>query len=148
MVMAAATHVGVSSFTKAPSGMGGDYNGEILMLLVSSAGIIFIDHARSGQPQPGNQYAALGIVGFVLLFLGQFWPEIAFAFTVLIFVSIIFNAPNGLPFISSANTGNSTGINPTAQGSTETSGINAVGGSTSGTGVQGPTTPSHPLNAV
>lgn len=106
--MAAVTHVAASSITKAPAGMGGDYNGEIIMLLVSSAGIIFIDHAKNGQPQPGNQYAALGIVGFVLLFLGQFWPELSFAFTVLIFVSIIFNAPNGLPFIG-ANSGTNAG---------------------------------------
>ena len=136
MVMGAVSHVGASQLAGAPSGMGGDYNGEILLLLVSSAGIVFIDHARSGQPQPGNQYAALGIVGFVLLFLGQFWPEIAFSFTVLIFVSIIFNSPNGLPFISSS----SSTPNGTVQGTNEAPGINAEGGSTSGTGVQGPTT--------
>lgn len=140
-------HVAASQVGSAPSGMGGDYNGEILLLLVSSAGIIFIDHARAGQPQPGDQYAALGIAGFILLFLGQFMPELAFAFTVLILVSIILNSPNGIPFMSSGqNTGNSTGINPTLQGVGEAPGINAVGGSTSGTGVQGPVTPSHPLN--
>lgn len=146
MALSAVGHVAASQIGSAPSGMGGDYNGEILMLLVSSAGIIFIDHARSGQPQPGDQYAALGITGFILLFLGQFWPEVAFAFTVLILVSIILNSPNGIPFIGKNSGGNSTGINPTLQGTGEAPGINAVGGSTSGTGVQGPVTPSHPLN--
>jgi hypothetical protein len=96
-----AAHQGVASQTGVPSGMGGEYNGEILMLLASSAGLIFIDNARANKPQSGEQYLALGIMGFILLFLGQFAPEIAFAFTVLVFVSIILNSPNGIPFVPS-----------------------------------------------
>lgn len=96
----AGAHIGASQFANAPSGMGGDYNGEILLLLISTGGIIFIDHARSGQGQPGDQYAALGITGFILLFLGQFWPEVAFAFALLIMISVVLNSPNGIPFIS------------------------------------------------
>lgn len=118
----AGAHIGANSIANAPSGMGGDYNGEILLLLVSSAGIIFIDHARAGNPQPGNQYAALGIVGFIILFIGQFAPEIAFAFTILLMVSIIFNAPNGLPFISNSSptkpTIANTGASATSTGTT------------------------------
>lgn len=129
MVMSAVTHVGASAaggaVGHAPSGMGGDYNSEILLMLVSTAGIIFIDHARSGQAQPGNQYAALGIVGFVLLFLGQFAPELAFGFTVLIMVSVIFNSPNGIPFLSTNKTtqadATANGVNKTTKGSTSAS---------------------------
>lgn len=98
----AGAHIAGSQFAGAPGGMGGDYNGEILLLLISTGGVIFIDHARTGQGQPGDQYAALGITGFVLLFLGQFWPEVAFAFTLLIFISVILNSPNGIPFINSS----------------------------------------------
>lgn len=113
MTIAAASKVGAhvagSQFANAPSGMGGDYNGEILLLLISTGGIIFIDHARQGQPQPGDQYAALGITGFILLFLGQFWPEVAFAFTLLILISVILNSPNGIPFMASGTPTGPTG---------------------------------------
>ena len=97
-----AAHQAGVNVTGAPSGMGGDYNGEILLLLISSAGIIFIDNERSGKGQSGDQYIALGIAGFVLLFLGQFAPTVAFAFTMLIFISILLNSPNGIPFVQNA----------------------------------------------
>lgn len=112
--MAAGGHVAAHqagvNYTGVPSGMGGDYNGEILLLLISSAGLIFIDNARSGKGQSGDQYLALGIMGFVLLFLGQFAPELAFAFTLLVFVAIILNSPNGIPFVpgTSSDTADST----------------------------------------
>lgn len=113
----AAAHVGAHSISPvtAPNLGGGAYNGEILLLLISSAGLIFIDNARSGKGQTGQQYIALGIAGFILLFLGQFAPEIAFAFTLLIFVGIIFNSPNGIPFVSE---GSSTTTGTTSKGST------------------------------
>lgn len=113
----AAAHIGASQFANAPSGMGGDYNGEILLLLISTGGIIFIDHARSGSGQPGDQYAALGITGFILLFIGQFWPEIAFAFALLILISVILNSPNGIPFMASGAPTGPTG-QPLQQGQT------------------------------
>ena len=75
-----AAHQAGVNVTGAPSGMGGDYNGEILLLLISSAGIIFIDNERSGKGQSGDQYIALGIAGFVLLFLGQFAPTVLTVF--------------------------------------------------------------------
>lgn len=70
-----------------------------ILMLVASGVLVFVDHARAGKPQDGNQYVALGVVGFALLFLGEFAPDLAFGFSLLILVSIILNSPNGLPFI-------------------------------------------------
>jgi hypothetical protein len=50
-------------------------------------------------------------------------------------------APNPLTNIINAVQGKNSVPSGTAQGAGESPGINALGGSTSGTGVQGPTTP-------
>ena len=125
MAMAAASHVAghqaLSSFGSAPSGLEAGNNQEIMLLMVASAAMIFIDHDRSGQPQNGNQYLALGIVGFVLLFLGEFWPEFAFGFAVLIFVSIILNSPKGLPFVPSTKPSTTTTPTTTTGGTASAS---------------------------
>lgn len=89
-------------------------NEEILLLMVASAGMIFVDHARSGQPQPGNQFAAVGIVGFVLLGVGEFAPAVAFAFALLFFIAIVLNSPRGIPFIAAST--------PTTKKTTTTTG--------------------------
>lgn len=93
------SHQAASSVANAPSGLNANQNQHILLMMVASGAIIFIDHARSGEPQTGNQYAALGVVGFALLFLGEFWPEMAFGISILILLSIILNSPRGLPFV-------------------------------------------------
>jgi hypothetical protein len=96
----AAGHAAASGLGTGPSGMGD--NGElIIVLMVISTGLVFIDHDRSGKPQSGNQYIAIGVVGFFLLLLSNFWPEMALAMAALFTVSIVLNTPNGVPFISS-----------------------------------------------
>jgi hypothetical protein len=72
---------------------------QIVMLLVLAGVIIFIQHDKSGKPQSGVQFAALGVVGFVLLVLAQFWPGVAFTFTILFVVAVILNSPNGIPIV-------------------------------------------------
>jgi hypothetical protein len=123
MVMTAGTHIAASQVpgTPTPPNIGGGaYNGEILLLLVSSAGIIFIDSVREGKGLEGQQFIALGVAGFVLLFLGQFFPEIAFAFTLLFFVGVLLNSPNGIPFVSTGSS-TTTSTTTTTKGSTSAS---------------------------
>lgn len=72
---------------------------QILLLLVLAAVVIFIQADRTNKPQNGAQYAALGVVGFILLVLAQFWAEAALAMTILFVVSIILNSPNGIPVV-------------------------------------------------
>lgn len=104
MTMAAAGMVAKHGATSAATSAfgGGDNEELIIVMMVVSAGLIFIDHDRSGKAQDGNQYVALGIVGFFLLVLDKFWPELALAFAGLFTVSIILNTPNGIPFIPSS----------------------------------------------
>jgi hypothetical protein len=83
-----------------------DKEQQILLLLVLAGVIIFIQHDVSGKPQDGTQYAALGVVGFILLVLSQFWPEVALTFTVLFVVAVVLNSPNGVPLISKATSQN------------------------------------------
>jgi hypothetical protein len=111
----------------------------ILLLLILCAVIVFIQHDRTGEPQSGTQYAAIGVVGFVLLVLAQFWPELAFTFTVLFFVSIVLNSPNGVPLISSSTSSSSTSdsfggvaIPNTVAGSAPESAANAASPSSGG----------------
>lgn len=99
-----AAHGAASSFGSAASNMGGDNDELIILLMVVSAGLIFIDHDRSGKPQSGNQFIALGIIGFVLLLLDRFWSEVAVGLAMLFTVSIVLNTPNGIPFVSSGPT--------------------------------------------
>jgi hypothetical protein len=117
---------------------------QILLLLILAAVVIFIQTDKSGKQQSGTQYAALGVVGFILLVIAQFWAGFALGMTVLFVVSIILNSPDGIPVIGGSK-GSATelptaasGASPTQQGAGEAPGINAEGGSTSGTGVQGP----------
>lgn len=109
-----AAHQAVSSFGSAPSGISAGSNEQILLLMAASAAMIFIDKDRSGEGQDGTQYLALGIVGFVLLFIGEFWPEGAFGMALLIFISIILNSPRGLPFVPSKTASTATTTPPTA----------------------------------
>ena len=103
MTIAAASHVAAHGAAGAgsqviPSGNTSEEQ-QILLLLVLAAVIIFIQHDKSGTTQNGTQYAALGVVGFLLLVLAQFWAELALTFTILFVVSIILNSPNGIPVI-------------------------------------------------
>jgi hypothetical protein len=104
-----------------------DQEQQILLLLVLAAVIIFIQTENSSKALDGQQFAALGVVGFILLVLAQFWPEVALTFTVLFVLSIILNSPNGVPVIggsTAAGSGNVSysGIpnvtNPTTPAST------------------------------
>lgn len=83
----------------------GNHKQMIIVLLAGSAVLIFVQHARSGQAQNGKQYIALGIVGFMLLFLAEFAPDVAFALAILFFIGILLNSPNGIPVVSSASKG-------------------------------------------
>lgn len=80
-------------------GSGSNHEMQIVMLLIVAGVIIFIQHNNSGKEQNGVQYAALGVVGFVLLVLAQFWPDLAFAFTILFVLAVILNSPNGIPIV-------------------------------------------------
>lgn len=71
----------------------------IILLMTASAVIIFVQHARSGQSQDGNQYVAIAVVGFFLLLLASFLPEIAFAFALLFTLGVVLNSPNGVPLL-------------------------------------------------
>jgi len=71
-----------------------------MLLLILAGVIIFIQKERSGKGQDGRQYAALGVVGFILLMLANFWPDMAFLFTLLFVTAVILNSPNGVPFIT------------------------------------------------
>lgn len=102
MTVAAVTKVGAHAAAAGAPTSGGDNDELIMIMLVISAGLIFIDHDRSGKPQDGNQFIALGIVGFFLLVLDRFWSELAIALAALFTVSIILNTPNGIPFVSSS----------------------------------------------
>src|ERR1035438_3893574 len=74
----------------------------VILLLLGSAVIIFVENAKDGKPQDGNQYIAIGVVGFILLFLAEWLPALAFAFALLFFVAVILNSPNGIPVIESS----------------------------------------------
>lgn len=101
---------------------GGSMNTQILLMMTGSAVVIFVQNAKKGTPQQGDQFIAIGIVGFVLLFIASFWPEVAFGFAILFFVSVILNSPNGIPVIApstskvSANTAQTGTTNSTVAG--------------------------------
>src|SRR5450830_691559 len=79
---------------------GGSMNTQILLMMTGSAVVIFVQNAKKGNPQQGDQFIAIGIVGFVLLFIAAFWPEIGFGFAILFYVSVLLNSPNGIPVIA------------------------------------------------
>lgn len=83
----------------------GNHKEMIIVLLAGSAVLIFVQHARNGKAQNGKQFIAIGIVGFMLLFLAEFIPDLAFAFAILFFVGVLLNSPNGVPVISSNQKG-------------------------------------------
>ena len=89
-----ASHAGTSEL------YGGSVSTQIVLLLLGSSVIIFVQNARMGRPQNGDQYIAIGIVGFILLFVSEFWPAIAFGFATLFFVAVLLNSPNGIPVIA------------------------------------------------
>jgi hypothetical protein len=72
----------------------------VLTLMLGSAVVIFVSNARNGKPQDGGQYIAIGIVGFILLFLAEFAEDLANAFALLFFIGVILNSPNGIPIIT------------------------------------------------
>lgn len=119
MTMAAVGHVASHAATSGaasqvvPSGKS-DTEQQILLLLILAGVIIFIQSERSGKGLDGVQFAALGVVGFFLLVLAQFWAEVAFAFTILFVVSIILNSPKGIPLIGkgSGSQGTKFSLNP------------------------------------
>lgn len=120
MTIAAASHIATHGAASQviPAGQS-DKEQQILLLLILAGVIIFIQHDNSGKAQDGTQYAALGVVGFILLVLAQFWPDIAFTFTVLFVVAVVLNSPNGIPVIGKATQGAasttaSTSSNPTS----------------------------------
>lgn len=89
-------------------GSGENHEMQIVLMLVLAAVIIFIQHDSTGKPQDGIQYTAIGVVGFALLILAQFAPDIAFAFTILFLVAVILNSPNGVPLLSKAKSASSS----------------------------------------
>lgn len=99
LAAAAAGHTGAHAASSEI--MGGDVSTQIVLLLLGSGVVIFVQNARSGKPQNGGQYIAIGVVGFILLFMGEFIPEFAFALAALFFVSVLLNSPNGIPLIDS-----------------------------------------------
>lgn len=119
MTIAAASHVATHGAASqvVPSGNTSEEQ-QILLLLVLAAVIIFIQHDKSGNPQSGSQYAALGVVGFILLVLAQFWAELALTFTILFVVSIILNSPNGIPVIGGSSTPTPAAGTPNQPGET------------------------------
>lgn len=80
----------------------GNHKELIIVLLAGSAVLVFVQHARSGQGQNGTQFIAIGVVGFMLLFLSEFAPEIAFGLAILFFIGVFLNSPNGVPVVGSA----------------------------------------------
>jgi hypothetical protein len=86
-----------------------DKEQQIMLLLILAGVIIFVQKQRSGKGQDGVQYAALGVVGFVLLMLANFWPDVAFLFTLLFVTAVILNSPKGIPFISAGTPTGPTG---------------------------------------
>ena len=99
--MAAAAGVHTAAHATSSEIVGGDVSTQIVLLLMGSGVIIFVQNARNGKPQNGGQYIAIGVVGFILLFMSEFIPEIAFAFASLFFVAVLLNSPNGIPVIDS-----------------------------------------------
>lgn len=81
------------------------------IILVGSAGLLLVDDLRSSGAFNEVQFVALGVVGAILLFVGTFAPELAFAFASLFGLSILLNSPNGIPFVTSTITkqGKTTG---------------------------------------
>jgi hypothetical protein len=102
MTIAAVSHVAShgAATQVVPQGKS-DHEQQILLLLILAAVIVFIQTDKSGKAQNGVQYAALGVVGFFLLVLSQFWPSVALTFTILFVASIILNSPNGVPVVNS-----------------------------------------------
>lgn len=100
---------------------------QILLLLILAGVIIFIQSERSGKGLNGVQFAALGVVGFFLLVLSQFWPEVAFSFTLLFLLSIILNSPKGIPLVPGAVGGSSEPASSVVQNAPYTGTINQQG---------------------
>lgn len=112
MTIAAAGHAAAHGAAGAagqvvPSGKS-DTEQQILLLLILAGVIIFIQSERSGKGLNGVQFAALGVVGFFLLVLSQFWAEAALTFTILFVVSIILNSPKGIPLVPGSVGGSSS----------------------------------------
>jgi hypothetical protein len=103
MVMPAAAAAGGHTTAHAVSSeyIGGSVPTQIVLLMSGAAVVIFVQNAKNGKAQDGNQYIAIGVVGFILLFLSEFFPSIGFAFAVLFFVAVMLNSPNGIPVIDS-----------------------------------------------
>lgn len=100
MIPAAAAAAHTGGHTASSTYMGDNVSTQIVLLLLASGVVIFVQHARQGEPQQGDQYIAIGIVGFIMLFMAEFIPEFAFAFTLLFFVAVLLNSPNGIPVIA------------------------------------------------
>lgn len=119
MTIAAAGHAAAHGAAGAagqvvPSGKS-DTEQQILLLLILAGVIIFIQSERSGKGLSGVQFAALGVVGFFLLVLSQFWSEAALTFTILFVVSIILNSPKGIPLVPGSVGGSAGGSSLASQ---------------------------------
>ena len=136
MTIAAVSHVASHSAASQviPSGKS-DHEQQILLLLVLATVIVFIQTDKSGKQQSGVQYAALGVVGFFLLVLSQFWPSVALTFTILFVTSIILNSPNGVPVVGKL----------AAKAGVPGSGVVQNPAPLPKTGVNQPATPSNPI---
>lgn len=128
----ATTHTAASQVV--PSG-NSNKEQQILLMMILAAVIIFIQHDSSGQKQDGTQYAALGVVGFILLVIAQFWAEFAFGFAVLFLLSVILNSPNGIPLVSKASTQAKNVVSPAQSGTPQVTNSNP---SVAGTGQNSP----------
>ena len=81
------------------------------VLLIGTAGMILVDDLQGHGKFNEIQFVALGIVGAIILFVGTFVPDLAFAFAALFALSVLLNSPNGIPFVTSTKkrTGETTG---------------------------------------
>lgn len=95
-----ATHQAASSIAGAPSGVSTSETKAILLLMTMSAVVIFVQNARTGKPQSAEQFIAVGVVGFILLMLGNVSPPLGLSFAILFFVAIVLNSPNGVPLVA------------------------------------------------
>lgn len=98
----ASSHASTALRPKETLNMGN--NGKVVLVLVVSAAVVFIQHQRSGQGQSGEQFIAIGVVGFILLLIGEFAPDVAFAMALLFLVGILLNSPNGVPVLAGTKT--------------------------------------------
>lgn len=69
------------------------------VVLVGTGAVMLIDDLRSKGKFNEVQFVALGVVGAIILFVGTFVPQLAFAFACLFGLSVLLNSPTGIPLV-------------------------------------------------